>query len=440
MNRSAKALYAAALGCAAAAAALLAFGAGDASRAGDDALWAQAQAFRRPDALPYDPDLPNTQRIALGEALFRDTRLSGPGTISCATCHDPSLAFTDGVPLGRGAAGKPLARHTPALWNLAWGESYFWDGRADTLEQQARGPIEHPLEMAGSVAEATARLGADAEMAARFRQAFPRERGMTADQLVRALASYERTLVSPRTRFDKWVAGDAAALSPEEKAGFALFTGKAGCSNCHSGWAFSDRAYHDIGLPGDDWGRFGQLGLGAADHAFKTPSLRELTWTAPYMHDGSLHTLERVLDHYENGIVERPSVSADLPRIHLSADERDALLAFLDTLSSETPPVPTPLERLREQPAVVGEAVLRVTQKDKQFSPLAVRIREGETLTVVNDDRRTHNVRMDGSDGAFDTGAQEPGQSAEIHFRHSGSYRVYCGIHPAMQLAVEVMP
>jgi cytochrome c peroxidase len=398
---------------------------------------ADLRSFRRPATLPFHADAGNAARVALGRALFEDKRLSGPGTHACASCHDPALAFSDGVPLGRGVAGVALARHTPALWNLAWGESFFWDGRAATLEDQARGPIENPLEMAGSLDKAAAALAQDATMAALFAEAFPGEPPVEPRQILRALAAYERTLVSPPTRFDRWVEGDAAALTDEEKAGFALFTGKAGCANCHSGWAFTDRAYHDIGLPGTDRGRGARIWLAAADHAFRTPSLRELTWTAPYMHDGSLATLDAVLDHYERGIQPRPSLSPDLPRVRLSDDERLALLAFLATLSSETPPVPVALAGTEDPEPATAQPVLHVRQRDKQFAPRAVRLHAGETLTVVNDDTRTHNVRMDGEE-PFNSGAQEPGQTARIPFPSPGTFKVYCGIHPAMQLTVSV--
>jgi cytochrome c peroxidase len=398
---------------------------------------ADVESFRRPTGLPFIADAANEARIRLGQVLFGDKRLSGPGTHACASCHDPALAFTDGVPLGRGAAGRVLARHTPALWNLAWGETFFWDGRAPTLEDQALGPIESPLEMAGSVAKAAAAFRDDPDMTARFAEAFPGEPRVEPRQILRALAAYERTLVSPPTRFDRWVEGEAAALTDEEKAGFALFRGKAGCANCHSGWAFTDRAYHDIGLPGTDRGRGAQIGLAAADHAFRTPSLRELTWTAPYMHDGSLPTLDAVLDHYEKGVQPRPSLSADLHRLDLTGDERLALLAFLGTLSSETPPVPMTLDGPAKDDPLQSQAVRSVSQKDRQFTPRAVSLGVGETLTIVNDDTRTHNVRMDGDD-PFNSGAQEPGQTAKISFAKPGTFQVYCGIHPAMRLTVSV--
>jgi cytochrome c peroxidase len=386
-------------------------------------------------------DGPNEARLALGARLFADPILSSDGKTSCAKCHDPALAFTDGVPLGSGVTHRKLARNTPHLWNLAWGESYFWDGRAGSMEEQARGPIENPNEMGQALAAGVRKLKRTPQYRAAFRDAFPGEVGPTEEQVLRALAAFERTIVSPRTRFDRWADGDDAALSGQERAGFALFLGKAGCASCHSGWAFTDRAYHDIGLPGTDRGRGAVIDLPQAEHAFRTPGLRELAWTAPYMHDGRFATLDAVLDHYEHGFEQRTSLSPDQKRISLTSDERAALLAFLDTLSSENPPVPQPWAGgWGGGPAVAAASIAtnHVSQKDKAFMPAAIGLKAGEQLTVVNDDTRTHNVRMDTGARPFNSGAQEPGQPIAIPFPVPGTYRVYCGIHPAMQLTVAV--
>ncbi len=261
---------------------------------------------------------------------------------------------------------------------------------------------------------------------------------MAPDQIAAALAIHIRSLVSPKTRFDAWAEGDDAALNAAEKAGFALFNGKASCSNCHSGWAFTDRAFHDIGLPGSDLGRGKVIGLPAADHAFQTPLLRELSWTAPYMHDGSLATLDVVLDHYEHGVVRCPSLSPDLKRVTLTEPKRAALLAFLATLSSENPPVPAPLVAVGSPALPAAREGTVISQKDKLFQPSAVRVRAGESLTIVNDDVRTHNVRLDTGPRPFNSGAQEPGQSVTVPFARLGQYELYCGIHPTMRLDVLV--
>jgi cytochrome c peroxidase len=396
--------------------------------------------FRRPDGVPYPADNPLTpEKLALGARLFAETKLSRDGTVSCASCHDPALGLADGVPRGQGIAHERLPRHTPALWNLAWGAAFFWDGRAPTIEAQVREPIENRREMGETLPRVARKLSAEPAYRRAFAAAFPGDRAMRPDAIAAALATYVRSLVSPRTRFDAWVEGDRSALSRQEQAGFELFTGKAGCTNCHSGWAFTDRAFHDIGLPGDDLGRGKVIDLRAADHAFQTPSLRELAWTAPYMHDGSLASLDAVLDHYEHGVVRRPSVSPDIRGIALSSEERADLIAFLGTLSSDDPPRPAvlPASALVGRPGPPAEGT-RVSQKDKQFMPGAIALHAGQSLTIENDDVRTHNVRLDTGPGPFNSGTQEPGQTVTLPFPVAGKYWLYCGIHPAMRLDVTV--
>jgi cytochrome c peroxidase len=389
-----------------------------------------------PAANPLTPE-----KLALGRRLFHEPLLSKDGSFACATCHDPAQGFADGQDLGRGVPGEPLARHTPSLWNLAWAPALFWDGHAASLEEQAKGPIENPKEMAQPLTEGVARLAARADYREAFATAFPASPTVDEVNLLAALATYERTLVSPETRFDRWVAGDRDALSPAEQRGFLLFAGKAGCASCHEGWAFTDYGFHDIGLPGEDPGRGAVINLERASHAFKTPSLRELGHTAPYMHDGRYPTLDAVLDHYEHGIVERPSLSPDLRRIALGPEERADLLAFLGTLTSDTQE-PAPLVVAPPVDETPDEAVAADTirQKDRQFAPGHVRVTAGERLTIVNDDSRLHNVRVADPKLAFDSGAQDPGQSVALSFATPGRYQVFCGIHPTMKLTVEVEP
>ena len=272
---------------------------------------------------------------------------------------------------GRGVPGRALKRHTPTLWNLAWSSPVFWDGRARSLEEQVAGPIKSPDEMAQPMAALIARLAADPATVRAFAEAFPEAPQVDAANLAKAIATYERTFVSPDTRFDRWIAGDERALTRNEIAGFKLFTGKARCVNCHSGFAFTDYAFHDIGLPGDDRGRGAVLRLEVAEHAFKTPGLREIGRSAPYMHDGSLATLEDVLRHYVSGIVDRPTLSKDLTRgIKLSDAERADLIAFLGTLTSEqAPALPDKIVPVASGPAVPAEQVSTVSQDDKTFHP-----------------------------------------------------------------------
>jgi cytochrome c peroxidase len=279
------------------------------------------------------------EKVALGAKLFADARLSGDNARSCASCHRPELSFTDGRRRARGRDGKPLLRNTPALWNLAWGRSFSWDGRAPTLEAQVAIPIADADEMAGDWTEIVRRLQADIGLASAFAAAFPQEPAVSQASIVKALASYVRSLVSPPTRFDAWIAGDARALSRAEARGFALFTGKAACVLCHAGWRFTDDRFHDIGLSGRDRGQGAVSGAEPGVIAFKTPGLREAAHTAPYMHDGSLATLPAVLSHYGGGFRNRPSLAPHMNRaLRLSTRERADLLAFLRTLSSERGP------------------------------------------------------------------------------------------------------
>ena len=407
------------------------------------AMRAWRQAFARPTNIPTPADNPSTpQKVALGRVLFEDARLSGDGTLSCVSCHDPLLSFTDGVERRPGHDGEPLPRHTPSLWNLAWGLTFFWDGRAPSLEAQASGPIENVREMGGDLAKAAAQFRADPDMVKRFAAAFPGDRQVSAANIRAALASFERTLVSPETRFDRWVAGDDGAIDADEMAGFRLFVGKAGCVNCHKGWRFTDEAFHDIGLPSADRGRGETLNLAAADHAFKTPSLRERAWAAPYMHDGSLQTLDAVVDHYAGAVVPRPTLSADLPaRLDLSPQERAQLVAFLNTLSSDDPPRPRSMPAGVQQIGVSDAGAVSTTvvsERDRRFTPGSVLIRVGEALTVVNEDTRTHNVRIDDPRMTFSSEAQEPGGKVVLSFSQEGTFTAICGIHPDMRLAVTV--
>ena len=299
--------------------------------------------FKRPAEIPFPPDNPLTpEKVALGATLFTDPRLSGNSDRSCASCHRPARAFTDGRRRARAHAGTPLQRNTPSLWNLAWGKSFSWDGRASSLEAQVQIPIAAADEMAGDWPTILRRLEADAGLAARFAAAFPQEPAVSQTNIAKALASYVRSLVSPPTRFDAWIAGDPHALRPAEVRGFGLFTGKAACVLCHAGWRFTDDRFHDIGLAGKDRGQGAVIEGAPVLIAFKTPGLREAAHTAPYMHDGSRPTLAAVLGHYGGGFAARPSLAPHMNRaLRLSAREKSDLIAFLRTLSNEKGPART---------------------------------------------------------------------------------------------------
>ena len=399
--------------------------------------------FARPTFVPRPAGSAHTPAIvALGRRLFQDKALSSTGTVACASCHDPTLSFTDGERTGKGITGRRLARHTPTLWNVAFSPLLFWDGRAASLEDQVRFPVEHPDEMGDTLDNATVRFSRQEDYRRAFADVFPDEPGITTRTIARALAAYERTLVSPPTRFDRWIDGDAGALTPDEVRGFALFTGRARCSTCHAGFAFTDFNFYDIGLPGSDKGRGKEIGLPAADYAFKTPTLRELVWTAPYMHNGSLATLEDVVAHYEKGGVPRPSRSRDLPSdLKLTSQERADLAAFLQSLSSDSPPQPSSEPWVgggQPQPPPPPKDATIVSQAGKTFSPARVRLQAGRSLTVLNDDTRTHNVRIFDPKLDFNSGAQEPTESVTIAFPVPGTFEAFCSIHPSMRLTVVV--
>jgi cytochrome c peroxidase len=261
-------------------------------------------------------------KVELGRRLFFDKNLSRDGTLACAGCHDPKLAFSDGRVVARGIHGVDGTRNSPALINRGYGESFFWDGRAATLEAQAIEPILNPKELGLSLEELDQRTG------------------KKASEVTAALAAYVRTIRSGDSPYDRYVAGQADALTDLEKRGMALFRGKARCNNCHSGPTFTDEQFHNTGITWRDGrlfdeGRFTVSGRTRDHGAFKTPSLREVARTAPYMHDGSLARLEDVIDFYSNGALANPYLDSEIRPLHLSAGEKRALLDFLRSLTGE---------------------------------------------------------------------------------------------------------
>ncbi|HLX43983.1 MAG TPA: cytochrome c peroxidase [Bryobacteraceae bacterium] len=304
-------------------------------------LW--KSKYTRPESIPFPPDNQFTAaRELLGRTLFFDPRLSGSNSVSCATCHNPGFAWGDALPKAIGRGTKQLRRRTPTLLNLAWAELLFWDGRADSLEQQALGPIESHEEMNRPLDELPRVLGCIPEYRELFERAYPQE-PPTSKLVARALATFERTIVSGQAPFDEWISGRESAISESAKRGFDLFNTKAGCQKCHTQWNFTDNGFHDIGLPDDDTGRGKELPLEAMQHAFKTPTLRDVDRRAPYLHNGSVATLEEVIDLYDlGGLAKRPSLSPELVPLHLTAQEKIDLLAFLHTLTSHAKPVELP--------------------------------------------------------------------------------------------------
>ena len=309
------------------------------SAATDDVL----QDFRRPATIPFPAENPYTpEKAALGKMLYFDPRLSGGQNMTCASCHNPSFGWE--VPLARaiGSQNQPLGRHAPTVLNQAWGDLHFWDGRAPNLEEQAKGPIEADVEMNMPLDQLVVRLQGIEGYRDWFGRVFPDD-GITEDTIVAAIATFERTVVSGYAPFDAWVDGDEDAVSESAKRGFALFNGRANCVACHSGWNFSDNAFHDIGLPSRDAGREAVNGDPFSRHAFKTPGLRDLTQRAPFMHDGSLDTLEEVVIHYATGGIPRQSLSPLMVPFDLNEQDIADLVAFMTALTGEDAIVPLPI-------------------------------------------------------------------------------------------------
>jgi cytochrome c peroxidase len=278
------------------------------------------------------------EKIELGRKLFFDPVLSRDRTLSCATCHDPKLGFTDAKPAAVGVDGQKGTRRSPRLINRGYGKLFFWDGRAASLEEQVLQPIQNPIEMAMTLEQVEARLQADAGYVAAFQKAFARPPDTAG--LQHALASYVRTIVSGNSPYDRYVAGEAEALSAAQRRGLDLFRGKGNCAVCHLGPNLTDEEFHNTGVgwqdgATEDQGRAKITGDPADTAAFKTPTLREIAATGPYMHDGSLATLADVIEFYDQGGAPNPQLSREVQRLDLTAAEKADLVEFLKALSGE---------------------------------------------------------------------------------------------------------
>jgi len=306
----------------------------------DRAVW--KAKFQRPAEIPFPKDDPYSEAKAeLGRMMFFDPVMSGAKTHACASCHNPGLSWTDGLP--RGIGEKTMAVRTPTLLNVAWTPKLGWDGHFRDLEAVAFGPLTNPAIMDVTEPLLIERLSAIPGYVDAFQAAFG-EGAVTKRKIELALATFERTIVSGEAPFDRWIKGDDGAIGAQAKRGFDLFVGKANCVACHSGWAFTDASFHDIGTAkGDDIGR-GKLFPNSVElrYAFKTPTLRDVACRAPYMHDGSVPTLDAVIDLYDKGGIDRPSRAEQIKPLHLSAGEKADLIAFLQTLTSASSPVSVP--------------------------------------------------------------------------------------------------
>lgn len=283
--------------------------------------------------------------MALGRRLFFDKDLSIDRSVSCATCHEPEHAFADRRPLAVGVLGRVGKRNSPTIVNRGFGRLHFWDGRAATLEAQVLLPIADPNEMDMRLEDLVARLGADDSYVAAFEAVF--ERPMTVDDVGRALGAYLRTVRSGDSPYDRFIDGATDALSAEAQLGLTVFRGKGRCFICHREPTFSDEQFYNTGVawraatssgvgesnPYQDDGRFGVTSNARDRGAFKVPTLREVARTAPYMHDGSLATLQDVVEFYDQGGRPNPNLIRIIGPLRLTPAEKGGLVAFLESLS-----------------------------------------------------------------------------------------------------------
>jgi len=301
--------------------------------------------------VPIPPDNPPTaETVALGRQLYYDPALSADNTISCASCHSPDTGFTDRNKVSNGVGGKKGTRHSPTVINSAYNTLQFWDGRAPTLEEQAKGPIANPVEMASSHADVVKRLQADPKYVALFKQAWGTDQ-ITIDLVVKSIASFERTVLCGNSPFDRYYYGhDKNAISASAKRGLKLFMDpkKGDCAVCHTigkDYAlFTDNKFHNLGIGADadgnlsDLGRFVETKKDADMGAFKTPTLRDIAQRAPYFHDGSFPSVRDALGHYVGGGNMNKHLDKEIHALDfLSFDERDDILAFLDSLTAKLP-------------------------------------------------------------------------------------------------------
>lgn len=297
---------------------------------------------------------PTPDRVTLGRHLFFEKRLSVDGSVSCATCHNPANAFSMPTAVATGVRGQKGLRKSPSIVNLAWplNPNFFWDGRAKSLEEQAKGPITDPKEMGNTLENAVSTIAGIQGYVPLFEAAFGSSE-VTIERISRAIADYERTRMSGNSPFDRWQDGDYEAMTTRKRKGHEVFVGIGQCNQCHLGENFTDGLFHNSGVGWDpklrkfsDVGRFKVSNANADMGAFKTPGLRDLTKRAPYMHDGSMKTLREVVLHYNKGGNKNPHLSPKLQPLNLTEHEISCLVEFLESLDGEgymdSPPAPLP--------------------------------------------------------------------------------------------------
>lgn len=297
-------------------------------------LGLQAGSAYIPEDNPMSED-----KITLGKLLYFDKRLSKDMTISCATCHIPFHGFADPHRTSAGVAGKLGGRNSPTVINRLFSADQFWDGRAKDLESQSHGPLTNPVEMAmGSHTDVVGRVKAVKGYAPLFRKAFGDDK-IDIERIGKAIASYERTVVAGNSPYDRYQAGDKDALSPAAVRGMQVFNGKGNCKACHTGFNFTDETYQNLGVGMDkrtpDLGRYDVTHNDTDRGKFKTPTLRNIAHTAPYMHDGSDDTLLDVVEFYNRGGIANPNLSKEIKPLNLTDQEKRDLVAFLEALTGE---------------------------------------------------------------------------------------------------------
>ncbi len=278
-------------------------------------------------------------KVELGKQLYFDGRLSKDNAVSCAFCHNPGTGFADSRQTSIGVGGGIGGRQSPTVFNTAFNPFQFWDGRARSLEEQAIGPIHNPVEMAETHEHVVPKLAKIKGYQQQFRAVFGTD--VNLQGIAEAIAAYERTVLSTNSAFDKYVLGDGKAMDEGAIRGMALFKGKARCMLCHNGPNFTDNQFHNLGVPQVgplkvDLGRYVVTRAEKDKGAFKTPTLRSITETSPYMHDGAFKTLEEVVEFFDQGGGSNPNLSPLVRPLNLTAEEKTDLVAFLKALTGET--------------------------------------------------------------------------------------------------------
>jgi cytochrome c peroxidase len=296
-------------------------------------------------AVVIPPDNPQTpEKVALGRQLFFDPRLSADETISCATCHDPATAWANHNPVDTGIGGLKGTRNSGTVLDAAYMDFQFWDGRARSLEEQALEPIHNPVEMGETLERVVGKLNAIEGYRTQFTAVFGTD--ATPDGIAKAIAAFERTVLSGPSPFDRYMAGDKTAMSASAIRGRRVFNGKARCRTCHTGPMFSDQGFHNLGVgmdrPQPDIGRQAVTNDPRDRGAFKTPTLRNVALTAPYFHDGSARTLAEVIEFYDRGGVPNDTLDIFMTTLELTEDEQADLVAFLEALTGSLPEIERP--------------------------------------------------------------------------------------------------